>query len=225
MFVLVLLLINSVLDVFGLAALVPVIMVSSEPGAVLKNKFFSATYHFFAFTTERSFLTSLILGVFVLFLLKNTFSTWLNYLQNRFTIDVGLTLINKQMDKYLSFSFWWFNDLGHSNLSHNIVGITGSYVMGILRQLFVLMSEIAVVSIIVIGIMVYKPILLLLLAIILVPATVLTYGSLRNRSLAIGNRLNELRPISGARLHDIILGYAELKLANKIKKFRSSFFP
>ena len=223
-FILFLLLINSVLDVFGLAALVPVIMVASEPGAVLKNKFFNAAYQFFAFSTERSFLTSLIIGVFMLFILKNVFSTWLNYLQNRFTVDVGLTLINKQMDKYLSFSFWWFNDLGHSNLSHNIVGITSSYVMGILRQLFVLMAEIAVVSIIVIGIVVYKPILLLLLAIILVPTTVLTYGALRNRSLAIGNRLNELRPISGARLHDIILGYAELKLANKIKKFRTSFF-
>ena len=221
---LVLLLINSFLDVFGLAALVPVIMVASTPGEIFKNKYFTAIYNTLGFSTERSFLTFLIICVFILFFLKNIFSIWSNHLQNKFTTNVGLSLIDRQMNKYLRFSFWWFNDIGHANLANNILQIPGNYVAGILRQLFVFLSEIAVMAVVIAGILVYKPILLLLLVMILVPTTILTYGALKNRSLAIGNRINELRPIAGGKLHDIILGYAELKLAHKIKQFREGFF-
>ena len=219
-----LLLINSFLDVFGLAALVPVIMVASTPGAVFKNKYSSLMYSSLDFDSERSFLTLIILAIFALFFLKNIFSVWSNHLQNKFTTDIGLSLINRQMTKYLNFSFWWFNDIGHAGLSNNIVQIPSNYVSGVLRQLFVFLSELAVMGVVIAGILFYKPILLLLLILILVPTTIITYGALKKRSLTIGNRINELRPVAGGKLHDIIMGYAELKLAHKIKQFRTNFF-
>ncbi|MGV3589354.1 MAG: hypothetical protein ACO1OF_20275, partial [Adhaeribacter sp.] len=47
----VLLLISSVLDVFGLASLVPVIMATSEPEMITSNKYFFAIYNFFGFVS------------------------------------------------------------------------------------------------------------------------------------------------------------------------------
>ncbi|MBH8567835.1 ABC transporter ATP-binding protein [Hymenobacter negativus] len=216
----VLLLVTSFLDVIGLASLVPVMVVAAEPGGVQKSKFFAPIYHGMNFESERSFLLMLIVAVFVFFLVKNLFSTWVNYLQTDFTTKLGLNIVKTQLDKYLHFPFWDFNHLGSSNLINSALEVPRYYVSMVVRPLFVLFSELAVVVVIVISILIYKPLLLALLAFVLVPTTLLTYRALRARSQAIGNRVNELRPISYGIIGDLFTGFVELKLANKQYRFR-----
>lgn len=217
---LILLLINSFLDVFGLAALVPVIMIAAEPRGVATNKYFNSIYKLLGFTSERNFLILLIVALFFFFLIKNLFSAWSTLKQTRFTADIGVMLTNRQMTKYLNFPFWYFNDLGHALLGNNTMNIPIHYINGILRPLLVILSEMAVISVIVVGIVLYKPMLILLLVVILAPAAWLVYRSLRSRSLAIGNRLNKLYPFASGKIHDIFVGNAEIKLANKTQQFR-----
>ncbi|TGE25627.1 ABC transporter ATP-binding protein [Hymenobacter aquaticus] len=216
----VLLLVSSFLDVVGLASLVPVMMVAAEPGGVQKSKYFGPIYDGLGFQSERSFLLVLIVGVFLFFLFKNLFSTWVNYLQTRFTANVGLSIIQNQLAKYLNFPFWYFNDLGSSQLINSTLQVPSTYVNMILRPLFIFFSEVAVVLVIVVSILVYKPLLLVILALVLVPTTLLTYGALRARAQSIGNRINELRPISFSIIGDLFTGFAELKLANKQQRFK-----
>ena len=217
---LLLLLINSFLDVFGLAALVPIIMVAAEPGGVQNNKYFNMAYHLLGFQSERGFLLLLIVALFVFFLLKNIFSVWASHLQLLFTAKIGLSLTNRQITKYLNFPFWHFNDVGHAELTNSTMAVPINYVNGVLRPLLIFLSEIAVVIVIVIGIVLYKPLLIILLMTMLAPATWLIYKGLRSRSLAIGNRLNKLYPFAAGKVHDLFVGNTELRLANKISYFR-----
>lgn len=216
----ILLLVSSFLDVIGLASLVPVMMVAAEPGGIQKSKYLLPIYNSMGFQSDQSFLLFLIVIVFLFFLFKNLFSTWVNYLQTRFTAEVGLSIIKTQLSKYLHFPFWYFNDLGSSNLINSTLQVPSTYVNMILRPLFIFFSEIAVVVVILLGILVYKPLLLVILAFVLLPTTMLTYRALRARSQAIGNRINELRPGSFAVISDLFTGFAELKLANKQARFR-----
>lgn len=215
-----LLLFTSVLDVVGLASLVPVMMVAAEPGGVQKSKIFAPIFRALHFESERSFLMALIASVFLFFLFKNLFSTWVNYMQTRFTTDLGLKIVNTQIDKYLHFPFWDFNHLGSANLINSALEMPRYYINMVVRPLFILFSEVAIVFVIVISILLYKPILLGLLAVVLVPTTLLTYRALRTRSQAIGDRVTELRPISYSIIGDMFIGFVELKLANKQYRFR-----
>ena len=215
-----LILIASFLDVIGLVALVPVMIVAAEPGGVQKSKLFNPVYEALHFDSERSFLLMLIVAVFLFFLLKNLFSTWVNYLQIRFTADVGLRIVQIQLTKYLHFPFWYFNDVGSANLVNSTLTIPAMYIGSIMRPLFNFFSEVAMTAVVVIGILIYKPLLLGILALVIVPATLLMYRFLRTRSQKIGNRLNDLRPISFSILSDLFSGFTELKLAHKQEKYR-----
>ncbi|MDU0370363.1 ABC transporter ATP-binding protein [Hymenobacter endophyticus] len=215
-----LVLVSSFLDVFGLAALVPVMMVAAEPGGVQKSKYFSLLYNSLNFQSERSFLLFLMVGILLFFLFKNVFTTWVNYLQTRFTADIGLKIIDSQLSKYLDLSFWKFNDTGSSALMNAALQVPGVYVSGVLRPLFIFFSEVAVIVVIVISIIVYKPLLLAILAVVLVPTTWLMYRALRTRTQNIGHRINELRPVAFSVLNDLFVGYVELKLANKQQEFK-----
>lgn len=213
-------LISSVLDVAGLASLIPVMLVAAEPGGALKNKYFAFVFNFLHFESERSFLLVLIAALLLFFLLKNLFSVWVNYVQTRLTADIGVTITESQLAKYLHLPFWNFNDLGSVDLINNVLHIPAGYVSGILRPLIVVFSEGIIITVIVVSILVYKPMLIGLLAIILVPTMLLTYRALRNRSQQVGDSLNKLRPISFSISNNLFNGFVELKLANKQGQLR-----
>jgi ABC-type multidrug transport system fused ATPase/permease subunit len=215
-----LVLFSSFLDVFGLAALVPVIMVAAEPGAVQKSNYFFPIYQLLGFESEKNFLLFLMAAIFLFFLFKNLFTTWVNYLQTRFTADIGLKIIDSQLSKYLNFSYWKFSDTGSAALMNAALQVPGVYVSGILRPLFIFFSEVAVIAVIVVSIVIYKPLLLAILGVVLVPTTWFMYRLLRTRTQEIGHRVNTLRPFSFSILSDLFIGFIELKLANKQQDFR-----
>lgn len=213
-------LVSSFMEVLGLASLVPVMMVAAEPGGVAESKYFGYIYQVLGFQSEAKFLLLLIVLIFIFFLFKNLFSTWVNYVQVQFTASIGIDIVQSQLKKYLHLPFWYFNDYGSGALINSTLSVPTAYVNGIIRPLFAFFSEMVVVFIIVMGILLYKPILFVMLAFVLAPATLLTYRVLRARSQEIGKRLNELRPISFSIIGDLFNGFAELKLANKQYQFR-----
>jgi ABC-type multidrug transport system fused ATPase/permease subunit len=213
-------LVSSVLDVAGLASLIPVMLVAAEPGGVLRNKYFAYVFHLLNFQAERNFLLFLIAVLLVFFLLKNLFSVWVNYVQIKLTAEIGVTITKSQLAKYLNFPFWYFNDLGSVNLINNVLNIPAYYVSGVLRVLIVVFSEAIIITVIVVSILIYKPLLIGLLAIILGPTMLLTYRALRVRSQRVGDDLNKLRPISFAISNNLFTGFVELKLADKQSRLR-----
>lgn len=220
----VLLLLSSVLDVFGLASLIPTLLLASEPHGIRKSKFFFSIFQTLGFVSERNFILFLIGIIFIFFLLKNIFGIWINYLQAKFTANVGLTIVDKQIQKYTHLPFWNFNNLGSANLINSTLQVPTSYVNGVIRPLFIFLSELIVIAVITLSILVYKPLLIVVLTCVLLPTTLITYRALKTRSQLIGNRLNELRPISYSTVSDLFSGFIELKLAGQQKRFADKLF-
>ncbi|WP_026462948.1 ABC transporter ATP-binding protein [Adhaeribacter aquaticus] len=215
-----LLLISSLLDVFGLASLIPVIMAASEPGYVFRNEILNQAFIVLNFNSEKSFLIFLIISIFLFFLLKNLFTTWINYKQVRFTADVIVNIVQDQYNKYVSLPFWEFSNVGSSNILNAILNIPNAFTAGIMRPLFIFFSEVIIVVVIVIGIFLFKPILIFILGLVLAPSTYLTYRAIKNKSHQIGNRINELKPIAYSIGTDSFLGFVEIKLAGKQNDFK-----
>ena len=217
-------LIASLLDVFGLASLVPVVLVTAEPGGIFKNKWTNYIYHSLSFNSEKTFLLALVFGLLVFFLIKTAFTTWVAYKQAQLTSDVGYELIVKQMNKYLRLSYWQFSDLGSAKLTNNALDIPLLYMQNILRPAVVLLSEGLIAFVIVIAILVYKPVLILVMVVILGPICVFTYKLIKKKAQHLGHRLNELRAISFALVGDIFNGFVELRLAARQEAFANRIF-
>ena len=214
----------SLLDVFGLASLVPVVMLASEPGSVQKSGWASWLYNLLGFQTEKAFLVFAILAIFGFFLLKNLFTSWISYKQVRFTADVALKIVDSQFEKYTTLPFWKFQEIGTARVANEALVIPSSYLNGIMRQIFVLLSEIIIVLIVVLGILIYQPLLFVILVVTLVPTTGITYRLLKNRAQELGNELDKNRPKAYSMVMDTFSGFVELKLANKLGRFRDRIF-
>jgi ABC-type multidrug transport system fused ATPase/permease subunit len=224
LFLFMLSLVASLLDVFGLASLVPIVLITAEPGGVFKNKWTNYLYNHLPFDSEKTFLVALIFGFLIFFLLKTIFTTWVNYRQAKFTGDVGYDLITKQVSKYLRLPYWQFSDLGSAKLMNTALDIPIIYMQNILRPAVSLLSEGLIALVIVIAILVYKPVLILVLVLVLGPMCILTYRAIRVRAQHLGKRLNELRAVSLALVGDLFNGFIELRLAGRQEKFADYLF-
>jgi len=215
-----LLLLSSVLDVFGLASLVPVIMAASHPGSVVGNKYAYWLYQQLGFSTEKSFLVFLISAIFLLFLFKNIFSTFISYQQVKFTARLALQVISSQFQKHINLPYLHFNEIGSPKLMDSTLNIPNAFVNGIIRQLFIFFSEVIIVILVVLGMLIYQPILFVIMGVVLVPSMLLIYRALRNRVHKVGVELSTLRPASYGSLVESFIGFVELKLAGKQQKFK-----
>jgi ABC-type multidrug transport system fused ATPase/permease subunit len=214
----------SILDVFGLATLVPVIMLASQPGSVQKSGWASWLYSGLGFESEKTFLICTIFILFIFFLVKNLFASWVNYWQVKFSAKIALTIIDSQFVKYTNLPFWKFQEIGTGKLANEALIMPNTYLNGVIRQLFVFFSEIVIVLVVVVGILFYQPTLFVILAVTLVPSTLITYRVLRNRSHTLGLEIDKLRPKAYALVLDTFVGYVELKLANKVADYRNRIY-
>ncbi|WP_400190229.1 ABC transporter ATP-binding protein [Hymenobacter sp. B81] len=216
-----LLVFSSLLEAFGLASLVPVIMVASEPDGIHKNKYFQLLYDSLHFQSDQSFLIFLIAAIFVFFLFKNAFGSWVLYLQARFTSSIGLNVVASQADKYMNFPLANFQDLNSAKFVYSTIQVTFNYVNYILRPLFSFFSEVIMILIIVLGILLYEPQLVVVLVLVMGPSAWLTYRALRSRTQYIGSQVNQRKPVSIAILNNLYSGFIELKLAHKQQRLRN----
>ena len=217
-------LIASVLDVFGLASLVPIVLLTAEPGGVLKNKWTNSLYHFFSFSSEKTFLLTIVICFLLFFILKTIFTTWVSYKQAKFTGDVGHELIVRQINKYLRLPYWQFSDLGSAKLMNISLDIPIVYMQNILRPAVIFLSESLIALIILLGILFYKPILILVLAFVLGPICLFTYQAIKRRAQHLGQRINELRAVSLSLVGDLFTGFVELRLAGRQESFADRLF-
>ena len=220
----ILLLVASLLDVFGLASLVPVVMLASTPGSVLNTRWSAWLYNALHFESEKSFLIFAILVIFFFFLVKNVFASWINYKQARFTADIALTIVDRQFVKYTGLPFWKFQEMGTGRMVNDALVMPNSYLNGVIRQLFVFLSEVIIVFVVVFGILIYQPVLFVILMVTLVPTALLTYRTLRNRSQTLGQQIDANRPKAYAMVIDTFAGFVELKLANKLSRFQKRVY-
>lgn len=211
--------VSSILEVFGLATLVPIVVVCAEPGGIFKNKYFRAVYETLHFQTEQSFLITILIGVIFFFVLKTVFTSWVNYVQAQFTGQTGYDVIKSQLTKFSGLTFWNFNELGSGKLINSSLNVPNSFLYNLLRPMVAMASESVIAFSIVVGLVVYNPILIFLLVVVLVPPMAVTYRVVRSRVQGVQSRINDLWPISIGFVNDLFTGFVELKLARRQQKF------
>lgn len=219
----VLIFLSALLDVFGLAAILPLVRLATEPEIIHSNEYLNAIYNGLHFETDKSFLLFMILSVLGFFIVKSIYGIFVNYLETRFSANIAYSITRKQFNKYFNMDFHRFSSLKSSVMVHHILNNPLSYVTWVIMPFIMLISEIFIVILIVAGIAIYDIKLFGFIAVVIGPATWLIYGLLRNHITNIGEELNKLQPQSMGALTQTIGGYVDIKLANKETYYRDVF--
>lgn len=215
-----LLLVNSVLELIGLGAIIPVFAVLLEENVVEKYAWAEWIYTSFGLTDERQLIIALALGLLLVIVVKNLLSLLITQFNSTFALTLSKDFALRLHKLYFRKGYSFFKGKSSHEVVRNITTATSQFssyqVLGSLN----LLNEIIVLSLIVIFIALYNFHILGLLVITVIPPFFLFYRWVRLRSLRLGEISNKIGPIVGKNIFQSIYGYVDVVVAGAEKEFR-----
>ena len=114
-------LVMAMLDMVGVASIMPFMAVLANPELVATNAFLNAAYTKLGFTDPQQFLLALGILVFVLLVVSLAFKALTTYAQLRFTFMREYSIGKRLVESYLHQPYSWFLSRHSADLGKNIL--------------------------------------------------------------------------------------------------------
>lgn len=137
----------ALLDMIGVASIMPFMAVLANPQTVETNSFLNAAFlatGFLGVTTTKQFLFFLGVVVFVLLVLSLGFKALTTYVQLRFTLMREYSIGKRFIENYLQQPYSWFLNRHSADLGKSILAEIGAVVGGGMVPMMTLISQGAV---------------------------------------------------------------------------------
>lgn len=143
-FLLVMILIMALLDMIGVASIMPFMAVLANPEVVNTNTILNAAYKKLDFTDSQQFLFYLGVFVFILLVVSLMFRALTNYTQLRFAM-MGEYVISKRLfEGYLRQPYSWFLNRHSANLGKIILSDVSKVINQVAMPMITLIAQVMV---------------------------------------------------------------------------------
>lgn len=199
---LVMTLIMAIIDMIGVASILPFIAVLTNSEIIETNKFLNIIYNYsniFGVKTDNQFLFFLGICVFFILVISISFKSITSYFQVRFTIMREYSLTKRLVEGYLHQPYTWFLNRHSADLSKTILTEAGRVINKGLSPIINLITQIIVTFSLIILLSIVNLKITLIISTTLVISYILIYILNKNLLKKIGEKIfkaNEKRFIS-----------------------------
>ena len=154
---------TAIINVIGIAAIVPFIAVCSDPGNIFNHKKILYIYQLFHFTSTNRFLVALGVLVLTALVFSNGFAILTTYCSARVLGGIQLNLSTRFMERCIYQPYEYFLNKNSAVICTDLTGTIGRFVSSYLNNLLAFAST-SISIMFIIGTLVYvKPIVFLLI--------------------------------------------------------------
>lgn len=219
----VLIVFTSIVDVFGLAAFMPVIAAVANPELLETNTFFVALKNFTGISEDKYFLLFLFSAALVFFVFRSLFIVYSQYLQNKFVFYVSEYIGQKTYSYYMNMDYQQFQKVDSAVVIRELVANPDQFVRMVMMPLLLVISELLLMLLIVGGIAFYNFSVFVLICVTVFPVAFLFQKIVKKRVSHYGIEKNkqQLRLFSNSNRG--VFGYVDAKLLNKEQSLVKDF--
>ena len=120
--------VRSLVEVAGVASIMPFLSIVSDPETIHTNTYLSWIYEAFGFSSDRQFLLAVGFGVLFLLIFNNAFAAFALWLRQRFTARLKHGFSKRLLDRYLKRPYVFFLGRNSADLNKNILSEANSAV-------------------------------------------------------------------------------------------------
>lgn len=214
-----LLLLNAVLDVLGLGAIIPIVLVLVEEGATQSNAFLSGLYTLTGAMDENLFILLLCILLLLVLVLKNIITVFITYYQANFTYQLQTYFSQNLFRAFYQRGLAYFKKMNSQNVLRNINGVPSSFSTGIVLPLLNVLTELFIVLFILAGLLYFDYKVVLLLAALVFPTFGLFYRFAKNKIKYFQEELYRLSPEMSRVSFEAIYGFTDVKVTGTEEEF------
>ena len=225
-----LLIINSLLELLGLASIIPLFNVIMKDGIIHQNYYLSFIYNSFGYSSESNFIITICAFVVLIIFIKNIIGILIQKYQSRFSLDLMSFFMLKLHKYFFQKGFLFFKETNSVLINRDIFAVPQRFSQIIVLGVFNLFHEILVLILIVTAIVLYNPGIVLLLLFTVVPVFVIFYLATKNKIKKLGDDFHDLSPEIGNNIFQSVFGYIDVMIngtylffSNRIKKNMDAF--
>lgn len=218
----VLLLINSVLELAGVGVLIPIFLVILQDNA-FEGQTLGAIYEFSGLESHNQFIMVLGILVFVFVILKNIASLAISYYQSKYAFSLYQYFSAKLQRYFYDKGFMYFKSANSNHTVRDINQVSFVFAQGLVLPLLSFLTELFILIVVVSILLWFYPKVIGILAIVVLPAFMFFYNSVKNKIAAMAEEAHVLSAETGKTLFQSIFGYVDVNVNNTQSFFFNAF--
>jgi ABC-type bacteriocin/lantibiotic exporter with double-glycine peptidase domain len=211
--------VNALIQVVGIASIMPFLALVSNPESVRTNVVLRWTFDTLGFADDRSFLVFVGVGVLVVFVFSTAFAAFTHLRLMRFAWDMNHQLSVRMLREYLYKPYVFYLDQNTAGLAKNILGEVKQAVSGFLVSTTALVAQSISALFILLLLVVVNPALAGLTFAFLGGTYWFVFGFMRRRLSAAGKRRSMADKARYKAANESLSGAKEIKLLGKEQPF------
>ncbi len=214
---------NALMQVAGVASVMPFIAVMAQPELVESNTLLASLHDILGSPPMGEFLTILAVAALVLLLGGNGLAALTTWLILRFSYMRVHTLSHRLLEVYLDRDYSFFLLRNPSDLAKNVINEVNHLVTGFLMPLLQLAANGFIIVFILIMLLWTDPVLALTVGLILGGAYAAVYLLLRNRMRKLGKKRLEANARRFKTTHEVFGAIKDLKVSGRSDYYLSAY--
>ena len=215
--------VNSIFEIIGLAAILPIMAAALKDGFIQENDYLHFAFTTLNFTNERMFILLLCGILFVTFLLKNLFGLLIQKIQFEYCWNIHENISARVMDSAFQKGFLFFNSNNSNKIFNEVAGIPMQFARQTLLQILLLFNEMFVLLLIISTLLVYDGFILVLLAAIILPVFLVFYSNTKQKVAGMSTELNDMIPQINKPIFELAFGYVDVVIGGVFNFFRTKY--
>jgi len=212
-FIIIIAIIVSIIDLIGVGSIMPFISVVSNPNLINENKYLYYFYNHFNFSDQKTFIITL--GILVLFfvIIQNASHAILNYLKIRYTTMRRHSLSLRLFKIYLSQPYYYFLNKNSYDFNKNINTEIEILINGTLTQLVDITSYGIQILFLIIFLFFINPFSTLIISFSIISIYAIVYFFIRRTLKKLGTDRYKLNTECNRIVNESFWGIKEVKIA------------
>ena len=218
--------INSFVEILGLAAVIPVIGLVIQPDLIHDNTYLTRAFEWTSqvgIDTERKFLMFASIALVAAFLFKAIFNLGLNLIQTRFSLGIGHRISGLMWQYHFSQSLEKMRSAKSGRVLAEINGWPNNLANGFIVGSMRLINEVVVVVVIGVGLIAYKPIVLISVGVLLGMGAFLIRKFTKDRLQAYSEIQKVVGPQTATLINNAVRGFLEVMSFKASDAIRSGY--
>ena len=207
-------LVRALLNFVGLAMLVPVLVLILDTDSIHQSSRLNQIYEALGFTSDEWFVVAVCLAVVGIIILKCAINLGLYTTERNFIYDLYRYLSRRLYIDYHNRGLGFIKSSNSSLLTRNVNVVCLTFVVGVLRPLAAIVSEVMLFLLLFVALACYNTTAAALIVVIFLPAAWLYVRLVRGKLNNYGDIENQAQRAKMRNVIDTYRGYSDLEVCN-----------
>lgn len=215
-------LIGAILETLGVSMIVPLAQAILDADKLAENEYVIMVCSMLGLENMNQFIILLLLAVIAVFIIKNAYLLFMNYVQARFVNNNQFLTVNYMLEEYLNRPYEFYLNADIPTVFRTVDSDVPK-VFIVLLEFIRLMTEVVVAVFLCVVLLVVDPVMTLIISTILLGMTALILKVVKPRLNTLGQENQAVQARMGKWRNQSIFGIKEVKVLHKEKFFVDNF--